>query len=221
MYGIYQNRTTPFLAFLEGMARAFDWGALLELRKSQAKRESEDEAREAREDKEWRDRIVDWYIRDSIGAFEAEESRKLVVDPMLRRRAFAVADILLGPVPTQKAILRYEELVPGACDRIMERATQRLENDGETEIELLKERAKQGYMGMAAGFILGLLFTGMALFLVYTDRSWPGFSLIGGYIGIALAVSIYISKAQLRRKFYTRDFFSSSLSRKNSRKRSR
>ena len=85
----------------------------------------------------------------------------------------------------------------------MERATQRLENDGETEIELLKERAKQGYMGMAAGFILGLLFTGMALFLVYTDRSWPGLSLIGVYIGIALAVSIYISKAQLRRKFYT------------------
>ena len=218
MYGIYQNRTTPFLAFLEGMVRAFDWGALLELRKSQAKRESEDEARE---DKEWRNRIVDWYIRDSIGAFEAEESRKLVVEPMLHRRAFAVADILLGPVPTQKAILRYEELVPGACDRIMERATQRLENDGETEIELLKERAKQGYMGMAAGFILGLRFTGMALFLVYTDRSWPGLSLIGVYIGIALAVSIYISKAQLRRKFYTRDFFSSFLSRKNSRKRSR
>ncbi len=218
MYGIYQNRTTPFLAFLEGMVRAFDWGSLLELRKSQAKRESEDEARE---DKEWRDRIIDWYIRDSIGAFEAEESRKLVVEPMLHRRAFAVADILLGPVPTQKAILRYEELVPGACDRIMERATQRLENDGETEIELLKERAKQGYMGMAAGFILGLLFTGMALFLVYTDRSWPGFSLIGVYIGIALAVSIYISKAQLRRKFYTRDFFSSFFSRKNSRKRSR
>ena len=205
MYSIYQNRTTPFLAFLEGMVRAFDWGILLELRKSRAKRHSEDNERE---DREWRDRIVDWYIRDSIGAFEAQEAGKLTKDPMLSRRAFAVADILLGPVPTHDAILRYEELVPGACDRIMERAADRLDRDGETEIELLKERAKQGYMGMAAGFILMLLFTGSALFLVYSDRSWAGFSLIGLYIGVAVSVSVYISKAQLRRKFYTRDFFS-------------
>ena len=204
MYSIYQNRTTPFLAFLEGLVRAFDWGILLEFRKARKERRSD---KEEREDREWRDRIVDWYIRDSIGAFEAQEAGKLAKDPMLSRRAFAVADIFLGPVSTQDAILRYEQLVPGACDRIMERATARLDRDGEAEIDLLKERAKQGYMGMAAGFILMLLFTGSALFLVYTDRSWAGFSLIGLYIGIAVCVSVYISKAKLRRKFYTRDFF--------------
>ena len=205
MYAIYQNRTTPFLAFLEGMVRAFDWGALLELRKSRARRDAEDDARE---DKHWKERIVDWYIRDAIGAFEAEEARRLARDPMLSRRAFAVADIMLGPVPTQEAILRYEQVVPGACDRIMERATQRLDHDGEAEIDLLKERAKQGYMGMAAGFVLGLLITLGALLLVYNGHSWPGFTIIGIYIGSAVAISVYISKAQLRRKFYTRDFFS-------------
>lgn len=204
MYGIYQNRTTPFLAFLEGMVRAFDWGILLELRKSKAGRDTEDKNWE---DDQWRDRIVDWYIRDSIGAFEAEEARRLAVDPMLSRRAFAVADIMLGPVSTQEAILRYEAIVPGACDRIMERATQRLDHDGETEIGLLKERAKQGYMGMAAGFALCFIFTVGALLLVYSSHSWAGYSMIGIYIGLALSVSIYISKAQLRRKFFTRDFF--------------
>ena len=206
MYGVYQNRTTPFLAFLEGMVRAFDWGALLELRKARAKR-GESEA-EKRDDREWRDRIVDWYIRDAIGTFEAEESRRLATDPMLRRRAFAVADIMLGPVSTQEAILRYEEIVPGACDRIMELATQNLDHDGEAEIELLKDRAKTGYFGMAAGFILGMLIAGTALFLVYSDRSVIGFTIIGMYIAMNLSVSIYISKAQLRRKFYTREFFS-------------
>lgn len=205
MYSIYQNRTTPFLAFLEGMVRAFDWGIILEVRKSRKKRESE---KEKLEDREWRDRIIDWYIRDSIGAFEAEEAKSLSADPMLSRRAFAVADILLGPVSTQEAILRYEQLVPGACDRIMDRATERLDHDGEVEIDLLKERAKQGYMGMAAGFALALLFTASALFLIYTDRSAAGYSIFGAYIALALCVSVYISKAQVRRKFYTRDFFS-------------
>lgn len=213
MYGIYQNRTTPFLAFLEGMVRAFDWGILLELRKSRAGRDTEDKNRE---DDQWRDRIVDWYIRDSIGAFEAEEARRLAVDPMLSRRAFAVADILLGPVPTQEAILRYEVIIPGACDRIMKRATQKLDHDGKAEIGLLKERAKQGYMGMAAGFALCLILTISALLLVnsnHTWATWAGFSMIGIYVGLALAVSTYISKAQLRRKFFTRDFFAKKKSR--------
>ncbi len=204
MYSIYQNRTTPFLAFLEGMVRAFDWGALLELRKLRAKRESEDEKKE---DQEWSDRIVDWYIRDAIGSFEAEEVRRLAEDPMLKRRSFALADIVMGPVSTQEAILRYEEIVPGACNRIMERATQNLSHDGKAEIKLLKERARQGYIGMAVGFILGILVAGYAMYLIYSELSATGFAIIGMYIAFGMSVSVYISKAQLRRKIYTRDFF--------------
>ena len=204
MYSAYLNRTTPILAFLEGVVRSFDWGVILEMRKSRARREAEFKNQE---DEHWKERIVEWYVRDSIGVFEAEEAKKLAGDPMLSRRACAVADAVLGPVSTQEAILRYEQLVPGACDRIMERASQRLDNDGEAEIGLLKERIKQGYMGMAVGFLIAIMITACALFFVYTDRSVAGFSFFGLYFGLVLTVSVYISKARVRRKFYTRDFF--------------
>ena len=207
MYSIYYNRTTPFLAFLEGLMRVFDWGVFLELRKRWLKRWSGPEPESGR-DKEWGDRIVDWYIRDAIATFETEESPRLSEDPMLSRRSFAAADIVLGPLSTQEVILRYEGLVAGACDRIMGMASEKLEHDGKAEIELLKQRAKQGYMGMAAGFILSLLLAASAMYLLYSGNGVAGFSLVGIYIAIPVFVSTYISKAQVRGKLYTRDFFS-------------
>ena len=206
MYSIYYNRTTPFLAFLEGMVRVFDWGLLLEIKKRWRKGKSELDP-DSPQDKEWSNRIVDWYIRDSIAAFERAESVKLAEDPMLYRRSFAVADVLLGSPSTQEVILRYEEMVAGACDRIMSRAADRLEDDGKAELELLKQRARQGYWGMAVGFILSLLLAASAMYLLFSGNDLAGFSIFGFNIAIAVSVSVYISKAQVRRKLYTRDFF--------------
>ena len=206
MYGIYYNRTTPFLAFLEGMVRVFDCGALLKLRRRWRKRDSEPEP-ESRKDDGWSARIVDWYIRDAIATFESQESGKLSEDPMLPRRSFATADIVLGPLSTQEVILRYEELVSGACDRIMDMASERLNNDGKTEIALLTQRAKQGYMGVAAGFILAMLLIASALYLFFSGHGSAGFSVVGICLAIPVLASVYVSKAQVREKLYNRDFF--------------
>ena len=207
MYGIYYNRTTPILAFLEGMVRVFDWGTLLELRKRWRKGQAQPEP-ETRSDKEWGERIVDWYIRDAIATFEAEESRRLMEDPLLSRRSFAAANIVLGPLSNQEVILRYEEIVSGACDRIMGMASEKLDHDGKAEIELLKQRARQGYMGMAAGFILSLILAVSAIYLLlFSDNSMAGFTIVGIYMAIPVFASVYISKAQVRGKLYTRDFF--------------
>lgn len=207
MYRIYYNRTTPILAFLEGMMRVFDWGRLLEMSKRWRKRRSEP-APKTYEDEQWGDRIVDWYIRDAIATFETEEFRKLSEEPILPRRSSASANIVLGPLPNQEVILRYEQVVAGACDRIMGLASEKLDHDGKAEIELLRERAKQGFMGMAAGFVLSLLLAVSAMFLLVTGNDLAGFSIVGVYIAIPVAVSVYISKAKVRDKLYTRDFFS-------------
>lgn len=206
MYSIYYNRTTPILAFLEGMIRIFDWGNLLEMRKRWRRNRSGPEPK-TQEDKEWSNRIVDWYIRDAIATFEAEESRRLAEEPILPRRSFAAANVLLGPLSNQDIILRYEEVVTGACDRIMGMASEKLDNDGKAEIELLKQRARQGYMGMATGFVFSLLLACSAIFLLFSGHDMAGFLLVGVYIAIPVVVSVYISKAKVRGKLYTRDFF--------------
>ncbi len=204
MYSVYCNRTTPFFAFLEGMVRMFDWVALLELRRFGSRREVESESR----DDEWSDRIVDWYIRDSIATFEADEAESLSEVPFLPRRSFAAADIVLGPMPIQDVILSYEELVPGACDTIMQRASEKLKHDGKAEIELLKERARQGYLGMALSFLITILLSLGAFFLSLSGNYWAAFSLVAVIFALVVSASAYVTKARVRRKFYTREFFS-------------
>ena len=204
MYSVYCNRTTPFFAFLEGMVRMFDWLAVLELRRYRSRREEESESR----NDEWSDRIVDWYIRDSIATFEVDEAESLREVPILPRRSFAVADIVLGPVPMQEAILHYEEIVPGACDRIMQRASDKLKDDGRAEIELLKERAKQGYLGMAFSFLITILLMLGAFLLSLSGNYWAAFSLVVVIFVLVFSASAYVTKAQVRRKFYTKEFFS-------------
>ena len=204
MYSVYCNRTTPVFAFLEGMVRMFDWVSLLELRKYGSSREAESESR----NEEWSDRIVDWYIRDSIATFEVDEAESLREVSILPRRSFAVADIVLGPTPMQDAILCYEELVPGACDRIMQRASDKLKYDGRAEIELLKERARQGYLGMAFSFLITILLALGAFLLSLTGNYWAGFSLVAVIFVLVFSASAYVTKAQVRRKFYTKEFFS-------------
>ena len=201
MYSLYCNRTTPFFAFLEGMVRMFDWAALLELRKSRSSVAADSEH------EDWSDRIVDWYIRDSLTSFEQQESRKLAQLTIQPRRDFAVADIVLGPLPVQEVILCYEETVPGACDRIMQQASEKLKQDGAAELQLLKERARQGYIGMGVGFLLTMLLACGAMFLIFSGHLMEGVSLAGVFTVLVAAASVYVSRAHVRRKFYTREFF--------------
>ena len=204
MYSVYCNRTTPFFAFLEGMVRMFDWVALLELRRFRSTREAEP----AKHDDELSDRIVDWYIRDSITTFEVDEAESLRRVAILPRRSFGVADIVLGPMPMQDVILCYEELVPGACDTIMQRASDKLKADGQAEIQLLKDRARQGYKGMAVSFLITVLLALGAFLLSLFGNYWAAFSLVAVIFALVVSASAYVSKAQVRRKFYTREFFS-------------
>ena len=153
---------------------------------------------------------MDWYIRDSIASFEIQEAKQLSGVPFLPRRSFAVANILLGPLPTQNVILRYEEAVPGACDRIMQRAKDKLDHDGQAELHLLRERAKQGYLGMAAGFLLTMLLAFGAFFLFLFGHHWEGLSIAAIIPVLVVAASAYISGARVRKKLYTREFFSRS-----------
>ena len=210
MYGIYYNRTTPILAFLEGMVRVFDWAALLELRKRRRPSQAEDDTAadtERKERDQRNDLIVSWYINDSISAFESAETAKLTNDATLYRRRSAIANAMLGPTSSQHVILRYEELVPGACDLIMGRAQQRLEQDGKHELELLRQRGRQGNMGMIAGFILAMLLTAGALLMLLSGNPWAGLAIMGINLALAVAASVYVTKAQVRDKLYTRDFF--------------
>ncbi len=202
MHLIYNSYATPFSAFFEGLVRVFDWGALLiALRRKQRRIFFEND------DPQRNQRVIDRYIVESIAAFESEETEKLSEVPFISRRAFALADIVLGPLPTDEVIISYEEVVPGAIDRIMGHASQRLQDDSEAELRHFDNICRQGYRGMVSGFVLTLLLTGSALLLVFLSQLWAGITLVGFNVMLGISATIYVSRAGLRTRWFTGDFF--------------
>ena len=207
---VYNSYATPVSAFLEGMVRVFDWGSLvLSLRKKERRFQLEND------DPGRRLRIVDSYVREAMAAFESEEAERLSGLPVVKRRAFATADIVLGSLPADEVLVQYEGVVPGALDRIMVRATERLDQDSETELRYLESLCRQGLKGMIAGFVLMMMLGGIALFLIYTGLLWAGLALVGANLAIGVSATLYVSKGRLRRKWFTGEFFRGMLAQKN------
>ena len=204
MHLIYDSYATPVSAFFEGMVRVFDWGALLlALRRKQ--RQFSFNA----DDPERSQRVVDSYIRDAIATFEVEESEKLSEIPFVSRRGCPAADITLGPLPNEDVIITYEEIVPGAVSRIMGRASDRLKGDSQAELEHFKGLCQKGHRGMIVGFILTLLLSASALLLIFAGALFPGLVLVGINIATGVLSTVYVSKAGLRGRWFTGEFFPS------------
>lgn len=202
MHLIFSSRATPTAAFFEGFVRVFDWWSLLlTLRRKQKRIFLE------RNDTDTSQQIIDRYVRDSIATFEQEEIDKLSEVPFIPRRVSVAADATLGPLPSDDVIIHYEGIVPGAVDRIMNLASERLKSDSEAELSYLTNLCRQGFRGMVAGFIVTLLLGGSALFLLYTNVLWAGALLVGTNLALGACSTAYVSWAGLRWRWFTGQFF--------------
>ena len=152
-------------------------------------------------------RVIDWYVRESIAAFEAEEADKLSEVPFISRRVSVAADTQLGTLPPEDVIIQYEAIVPGAVDRIMGLASERLKVDSEAKISLFRRLCRQGFRGMVAGFILTLLLAVGALLLLFFEVLWAGALLLGVNFALGACATAYISLGGLRERWFTGEFF--------------
>ena len=203
---VLSSYATPTTAFLEGLVRIFDWWSLvlaLRHRRKGIPVEDELEGHDSSRNRQ----VIDRYVRDSITAFELQETSKLSGVPFIPRRVSVVADTQLGTMPTDDVIIHYEGIVPGAVDRIMGLASDRLKVDSEAEIKLFRNLCRQGYRGMLAGFVLTLLLGGGALFLMFADVLWAGMLLVGTNFALAGIATAYVSLGGLRGKWFTGEFF--------------
>ena len=202
MHLIFSSRATPTAAFFEGLVRVFDWWSLfLALRRKHRRILFE------RDGPDRSEQIIDRYVRDSISTFELEEYDRLSQVPFIPRRISVAADATLGTLPSDNVIIHYEGIVPGAVDRIMGLASDRLKNDSEAELKYLSTLCRQGYRGMVAGFILTLLLGGVALFLLYTNVLWAGVLLVGINFVLGACSTAYVSRVGLRGRWFTGEFF--------------
>lgn len=92
----------------------------------------------------------------------------------------------VGPIPDPETLSRYEQITPGACDRIITMAEKEQDqrHRGDRSLDLART------LGVVFGFILGLGALGLLFYLVFTGQAedmgsivWPMSVLIAVAIG--------------------------------------
>lgn len=95
-----------------------------------------------------------------------------------------------GPLPPPKTLEGYEQILPGAADRIIKMAEQNANNRLNLDNKIVEADIKRSNKGQYLGFILSVLFIGAAILCAYLDQPFPASVLgIGGFSSI---ISIFV-----------------------------
>ena len=120
--------------------------------------------------------------------------RKVILSTMIamEQRSYS------GPLPAPEDFEAYEKVLPGATDRIMSMAEKSLDSRVNNEKAIIDARIKQGVRGQIYGFILALVFIGVATFLALQGHDVLAGIIAGGDI-VSLAV-IFVLNREPRKK---------------------
>ena len=115
-----------------------------------------------------------------------------------------------APLPPPNALARYNDVLPGSAERILQMAEKQQEQDHNIQMEAISiERtvvvsdARRAYLGLLAGFIISVLGIGGGIYLIATGHDWAGLSLAG--INLTSLVGVFVYGAKARRDEHNRN----------------
>lgn len=124
-----------------------------------------------------------------------EEQRRVLMGTMVAMEQ----KMYSGPLPPAEEIEAYEQICPGAADRIIKMAEKSLDHRISNEKIIVSEETKQSRRGQILGFVLALVFVLVALVLgLYGHEVLAGI-IAGGDI-VSLAVIFVLNKVPELRK---------------------
>lgn len=219
------KKCTDFLyarpSFLEGLARIMDLGNTLnEYNTSPTGKEADYIAIS----NDWA--MVGQDMHNAIADFESEEVDKLtelkqVTDKQKKRKQGSEKQSATpqnhfsspktesmhkmvvskaswsGPLPPPQAIQKFEEILPGAANRILEMTEKQSAHRIDMEKKVVERGSIHSLLGMIFGFIISVIAIVGGIYLIINDYVWPGVAMITlDLVGLA---SIFVYGSHSRR----------------------
>lgn len=101
-----------------------------------------------------------------------------------------VMESFSGPLPHPKILREYNNICPGAADRILQLAEKQMEHRHDMEKTLIRSNSRNSFLGILFAFLLGLLIIGGGIYCVAIGRQVSG--LIFGGAGLAAVIIAFI-----------------------------
>ncbi|KAA0570153.1 DUF2335 domain-containing protein [Azospirillum sp. Sh1] len=116
---------------------------------------------------------IEQALEGMLGPEKAEEASAAVVRILERHERFE------GPMPPPALLRQYEEIVPGAAERILAMAERQLDHQIDWERTAISAQARNAFWGLSYGFIIGIALIGGAIFCAVAGHEQVALALVG------------------------------------------
>lgn len=96
-----------------------------------------------------------------------------------------------GPLPHPDALARYDEIVPGAAERIIRMAEKEMEHRHENETRLSKNVIRTTFTSIVFAFISVIILSGLVFYSLYKGFDTVAASIAVGSIAAVAGVFIF------------------------------
>ncbi|MBV4417601.1 DUF2335 domain-containing protein [Clostridium tyrobutyricum] len=107
----------------------------------------------------------------------------------------ATSSFFSGPLPSPDIFKQYEEICPGAADRIISMAEKQMDHRQNIENIFLKSRSRNSFIGVIAALIIAICAIISAVVCILNDHSVSG-TIFGG-IGITTIVVAFLTNTKM------------------------
>jgi len=108
------------------------------------------------------------------------------------------AEYMSGPLPSAQQLERYEQILPGAADRIIKMAEVQSAHRQELEKSVVSANTRDSKLGVIFAFILGIAALASGTIVAINASEWPGALL--GSSGMAGLAYVFIYGTQSSKK---------------------
>lgn len=110
-----------------------------------------------------------------------------------------VAMSFSGPLPPPEILQKYDEILPGAAERIIKMAEQQAEHRRSLEQQVIKSDIKNSKLGVLCGFFIGMGgIIGGVVVAIYGKQ--PLFGGILSFASLAVLAGVFVHGTESRRK---------------------
>lgn len=115
------------------------------------------------------------------------------------RKQIAVAEYRhSGPIPDPMTLQRYDQIIPGAANRILLMAEEQATHRKEIEKIVIKSRSRDSLLGIISGFLLAFTTIVAGTLVMLKGQVWGGAVL--GSAGLVGLVAVFIYGTNSNRK---------------------
>jgi len=114
-----------------------------------------------------------------------------------QEKAQLIQQIHEGPLPAPNVLGQYDQIVPGAAERIVAMAESQANHRQKLELIAVKSGARDSFLGLVFGLIIGLSAIIGSVVTIMSGREQSGAAL--GITGLASLVGVFVYGSRQRR----------------------